>query len=141
MKNLLTFILLIVSVSSFGQASTDTLTFPIDKKCEQCLDTALIKTSDMMNCFAAARDSWSKEVTKYYELLMTKLKPEQKEKLISAQKEWTAYKEKEFELCSSIYYDEEQGHEKRIDAVSRESQIVRQRALDLIQYYDLYLEK
>ena len=141
MKNLLYFILLIVSVSSFAQTGADTLTYSIDKKCEQCLDTSLVKTLDMMNCFAVARDSWAKEITKYYNLLMVKLKPEQKEKLIAAQKEWVTFKEKEFDLSNSIYYDEEQGREKRIDAVSRQAQLVKERALDLKMYYDLYFEK
>ena len=140
MRKLLLLSLIFTTFISYGQSS-DTRAFAIDIKCNECLDTSIVKTIDMMNCFAIARDSWGKEITKYYDLLRIKLKPEQKEKLIAAQKEWTTYKENEFELSNSIYYDQEQGREKRIDAVSRQAQIVRQRALDLMQYYDLYLEK
>jgi uncharacterized protein YecT (DUF1311 family) len=125
---------------TFSQTIKDTI-YPIDYKCSKCLDTALVKTSDMMNCFAIARDSWEKEMTKYYNKLMALLNPEQKQVLIAAQATWQLYKDKEFELCTSIYYDKGKGREKRIDAASRQSEIFRQRTLDLMQYCDLYLEK
>ncbi len=90
----------------------------------------------MMQCFVNARDSWQKEMEKYYNLLLAKLKGEQKAKLIASQNSWTTYKDKEFDLSGSIYYDDEMGKEKRIDAVARQSEIYKQRTQELTVYYE-----
>jgi uncharacterized protein YecT (DUF1311 family) len=124
-----------------AQSETDTTSYPIDKQCTECLAKATEKTSDMMNCFAIARDSWDKEVEHYYGLLMNQLDSQQKGNLKSSQEQWLKYKEKEFQLSNSIYYAADQGHERRIDACARQAEIVRDRAVDLKEYYELYLDK
>lgn len=139
-KIIIFFLLVLVTNISNGQRA-DTLEYPIDKKCNQCLEKEITTTTGMMQCFSMAREEWGLEITKYYDLLMQKLKPEQKEKLIASQEAWMNYKEAEFNLSNYIYYDEEQGQEKKIDAASRQAQFFKQRALDLMQYYDLYLQR
>lgn len=139
MKTIFSFLLALATTISYGQKA-DTTYYPIDKQCDQCLKSAST-TTDMMLCFGYARESWAMEITKYYNLLTGKLKPEQKEKLIAAQEGWMNYKEIEFTLCNYIYYDEDQGQEKKIDAASRQALFLKQRALDLMGYYDLYLQK
>lgn len=138
MTKLLLTILIISTSYLSGQTSADSL-HPIDKKCDDCLSKNTVKTTDMMQCFADARDSWEKEMNKYYNLLLTSIKKEQKEKLISSQNSWADYKDKEFALAGSIYYDPDAGKEKRIDNVARQSEIFKQRALELKEYYNLKL--
>lgn len=130
----LTFILTLITMFSVGQ-TTDTI-YPIDIKCRECLDTALIKTSNMMGCFAEARDAWEVEMNKYYNLLNIKLKEEQVVKLQLAQSAWIVYKDKEFELSGYIYYASGMGSERRIDAVARQCELFRHRTLELIEYYN-----
>ena len=119
-----------------AQSDSDTL-YPIDKKCEECLAKNIVKTSDMMTCFAEARDAWEKEMNSTYQQLLTSLDKEQSSKLISSQQAWSTYKEKEFELASSVYYGQGVGMEKRIDCVALQSAIYKRRALDLKQYLEM----
>ena len=134
-KRLLTLLIICWTTYSTAQTSADSI-HPIDKKCEDCLAKNTVKTTDMMQCFANSRDAWQKEMDKYYNLLLTRLKGEQKEKLIASQNSWTSYKDKEFDLSGSIYYGDDMGKEKRIDAVSRQSEIFKQRTQELKSYYD-----
>jgi len=129
-----------VTINSISER-TDTIINPIDKKCQACLDTALTMTINMMNCFAKARDSWEKEMDKYYNLLFALLNKEQQENLILAQSAWKEYKEKEFQLDRYIYYDNEMGKEKRIDAAVRQSEIFKLRSIELKDYYEAVIDK
>jgi uncharacterized protein YecT (DUF1311 family) len=134
-RNLLTVILLLLTRTLFCQ-NDSIKKYPIDIKCELCLKTdSNFTTYGMMRCEITAAMEWDAELNKYYKLLMTVLSPEAKEKLKTAQIKWLSYRDNEFKFSETMYTDMK-GTMWRVVNVSRETEIIRQRALDLRAYYN-----
>lgn len=132
------FLLIIVGllfcIDSFSQVNDS-----IELKFKKCLDDSL-STAGMCNCTIQAMDSWDKELNKNYNLLMKSLSQPNKEFLKSAQKEWILYRDKEFELINRIYYTELQGTMYYPMAWNSKLEIVKKRALELKDYFELIKE-
>lgn len=136
LKSNLLLLTLFFSVNAFAQREEYCKKYKIDRDCEKCLSIDENGTTQgMIECHAAARDAWDKEMNKYYKQLMPFLQPIEKEQLKKAQKNWLAYRDNEFlfmgELC-----DPSQGTFARVYSVARQVEIVRQRALELKLYYE-----
>lgn len=108
---------------------------PVDIQLEKCLDSSEnYMTSGMMNCYAEARDAWDKELNKYYKLLMDILSADEKEKLRKSQRSWLTYRDNELDFSGTTYYNLD-GTMWRVTAAQRSCEIVKQRALELKDYY------
>jgi uncharacterized protein YecT (DUF1311 family) len=126
-----------LSLSLRGQGSDK---YPIDSRLEECLSTDTNQTTyGNIECISTALGEWDAELNKYYKLLKETLEPASQERLKLAQREWILYRDKEIEFMSA-FYTEMDGSMYRIFAADRQMAITRQRALDLISYYETITE-
>jgi len=110
---------------------------PIDLTLEECHSIDSNQTTyGMMECEATAQEEWDSEMNKYYKLLMEVLKPEEKEKLKAAQRQWIVYRDNEKDFATTMYYNME-GTMWRVVAAGRLTEIIRARALELKGYYEV----
>lgn len=107
----------------------------IDKIESNCLNKSEISNAEMCNCTIKARESWDKELNKYYELLKTKLPKEAFEILKESQKQWINYRDKEYLFISKFYYEVKEGTMWFAVAENKKKEIVKERALELEEYY------
>lgn len=114
----------------FGQTSN-----PIDEQLNTCLEDSLT-TSGMINCALAAYQAWDQELNKYYKLLLTQLKDENKKLLTEAQRRWINYRDEEFKLIDAYYFSEMEGTMWIPVATGEKANIVKGRTLKLQQYYE-----
>lgn len=135
MKYLVVLIVTLIRVvNSYGQ--TETEAHIIDKQLKECLDSTENQTTvGMTACSIRAGKEWDKELNKNYNLLVSKLSGDEREKLKSAQRNWILYRDKEMEFASSVYINL-QGTMWRIALADRQTELTRQRALELKTYYD-----
>jgi uncharacterized protein YecT (DUF1311 family) len=126
--------LIFMPLIAFSQATTHE--HPIDKLFAACLDSAENQTTiGMSACAVRAREAWDKELNKNYKLVMSKLSKEGQEKLKQAQRNWIAYRDKELELCYSLYGGLQGTIWSNVSA-NRQADITRTRALELKAYFD-----
>ena len=107
----------------------------IDKRLNRCLDSTHSTTASMIECSAQAYKEWDVELNKYYKLLMATPDSETKTKLKTAQIAWLAYRDYEFILVDRFYTND--GTMWGPIRINKKMEIVRQRALDLKEYYDV----
>ena len=121
---------------AYGQ-DNDNQKHPIDITLEHCLEIDSNQTTyGMIQCTAVAREEWDKEMNKFYKMLMDTLGSEEKETLRKAQRHWLEYRDNEVAFAGSMYYNM-QGTMWRVVAAGRICDIVKQRAVELKEYYDL----
>ncbi len=139
MKLIITGMLLVLLTSfTFGQDS-QTDKHPIDIKVEDCLAIGSNQTTvGMIACIQIAMEEWDAELNKYYKLLMNNLDINEQDKLRDAQRQWLAFRDKEFEFIGTRYGKMEGTMFNIIEADSRNN-IVKQRALELKSYYDILI--
>jgi uncharacterized protein YecT (DUF1311 family) len=136
MKRLLPILLLFIA--SIGHAQS--IEHPIDIRTIACLDLDSNQTTyGMIQCESIAREEWNTEMNKYYNLLVDTLSDESGVLLSESQKTWTEFNQNEQKFSSSLYYSEMQGTMWHVVNAGRRSEIVRQRALELKQYYETYM--
>ena len=134
-KIILFFCLLLTSplVSQTNKA----IKHPIDIKLEKCLSIDSNQTTlGMIQCSSIAENEWDKELNKYYNLLLTKLNVDEKQKLKNTQRYWLIYRDNELSFSGTMYYNME-GTMWRVAAAGRSCDIVKERALELKNYYDV----
>ena len=90
----------------------------------------------MIQCSSIAENEWDKELNKYYNLLLTKLNVDEKQKLKNTQRYWLIYRDNELSFSGTMYYNME-GTMWRVAAAGRSCDIVKERALELKNYYDV----
>lgn len=110
----------------------------IDKAEDACISKTS-STDAMLKCTVIAYDAWDKEMNKYYNLLMKKLPTAQKSELLKAQKSWLAFRENSFTFINSSIR-EKQGTMYLNVASGNRREIVKQRALQLKEYYSIISE-
>ena len=134
MKKVLILSFMFLSIVVFSQNKKEN---PIDALESKCLNKENISNADMCNCTIQARESWDKELNKYYNLLKTKLPKETFETLKESQKQWLAYRDKEYAFISKYFYEVQQGTMWYAVAESKKREIVKTRALELEVYYKM----
>jgi uncharacterized protein YecT (DUF1311 family) len=118
-----------------GFTQTTKQEHPLDKQFAACLDSAENQTTiGISACAVRAREAWDKELNMNYKLVMSKLSKEAQEKLKQAQRNWIAYRDKELELCYSLYGSLEGTIWSNVSA-NRQAEITRTRALELKAYF------
>lgn len=135
MKNIITSILLFLSISIFSQSKIQQENL-IDLTESKCLDKKDISNAEMRNCTIQATQSWDKELNKYYDLLKNKLPKETFQILKESQKQWMIFRDKEFALISKFYFELKEGTMWHIVAENRKKEIVKSRALELKMYFE-----
>jgi uncharacterized protein YecT (DUF1311 family) len=134
-KSLLT-ILIFCSLIGFSQTKNESKN-AIDISESKCLDKNDISNAEMCNCTIKARESWDKELNKYYGLLKTKLPKEAFEILKESQKQWMSYRDKEYAFISKFYYEIKEGTMWYAVAEDKKKEIVKARAVELEEYYEM----
>jgi len=119
-------------VLSGAFAGTDS---PIDLQEANCTE-ADSTTVGMAKCTKKAEEAWDQEMNRYYGLLMKKLTKEQADKLQLAQRAWIEYRDKEFKNIGALFPASEGTMGINIRAALYRN-IVKQRALELIEYHRL----
>jgi uncharacterized protein YecT (DUF1311 family) len=103
----------------------------------KCLKKKDISNVEMCNCTINAREAWDKELNKYYTLIKTKLPKQAFEVLKESQKQWIKYRDKEFAFISNYYFEVKEGTMWYAVAENKKKEIVKTRAIDLIEYYEI----
>ena len=124
--------LLAIGISSNAQETE--ATYPIDRKYRVCVDSNS-STLGMLECISAATKEWDEQLNKYYKLLAEKLNQTQKASLRTTQREWLVYKEKETRFYLDLYTERE-GTIWNVVMARRGMDLIRQRAIELIEYYE-----
>lgn len=110
---------------------------PIDILESKCLNKENISNAEMCNCTIKARESWDKELNKYYGLLKNKLPKEAFEILKESQKQWLSYRDKEYSFISKFHYEVKEGTMWYAIAENKKKEIVKTRAIELEEYYEM----
>ena len=88
----------------------------------------------MSDCLVNSQKLWDKELNKYYRLLLTKLDAPGQKKLKETQKQWIIFRDNEIKFISEAYGKRE-GTMWVITVADKVNQLIRQRAVDLIEYW------
>lgn len=134
MKKLVSLLFIFFSVSVFSQNKNQQENF-IDIEESKCFDKQDISNAEMRKCTIKARESWDKELNKYYNLLSTKLPKEAFEILKASQKEWIIYRDKEFKFITKFYFEVKEGTMWYNIAENKKKEIVKNRTLELQMYF------
>ena len=134
MKHILIIFLCFFSFIALSQ--TKEKNYSIDNELSKCLNKKDISNAEMCNCNISAKNSWDKELNRYYNLLMTKLPVKAKEDLKQSQKIWISYREKEFKFISTYYYEAKEGTMWYGIAEEKKMDFVKNRVLELENYFE-----
>jgi uncharacterized protein YecT (DUF1311 family) len=136
MNKTLLVVFLFFSLLTFSQTQKKSEN-AIDAIESKCLNKDNISNADMCNCTIDARESWDKELNKYYNLLKTKLPAAAFAVLKESQKEWMIYRDKEYAFISKFYYEVQEGTMWYAVAEGKKKELVKTRAIELQQYYKM----
>ncbi|WP_139420272.1 lysozyme inhibitor LprI family protein [Chryseobacterium mulctrae] len=134
MKNILTLIIVFLSVLVFSQSKNQQENV-IDIEESKCFGKQDISNAEMRKCSIKATESWDKELNKYYNLLASKLPKDAFEILKASQKEWIIYRDKEFKFITKFYFEVKEGTMWYNIAENKKKEIVKNRALELQMYF------
>jgi uncharacterized protein YecT (DUF1311 family) len=109
--------------------------YKVDTVLAKCLEEHTT-TAGMADCLATAEDLWDKELNKYYRLLLLKLDTLGQKRLKESQKQWLIFRDNEIKFISRAYGNQD-GTMWIIIRADRIAQLVRRRAVDLIEYYEM----
>ena len=109
---------------------------PIDKAERDCIGKQ-DSTQAMNECTDKARDAWYKEIDKTLNLLKKITTKEDYDKILNAQSKWKEYQEADFEAVSII--SEKQGTMFQNTAAGLKTDLVKKRALDIKELYDILI--
>lgn len=93
-------------------------------------------TAGMVNATVKATKMWEEEMNKYYELLKQELSLSEREQLIKSQEAWLNFREKEIKNITNVF-DQITGTIYLPMRAANFRELVKARALDLKQYYEL----
>lgn len=134
MKKLVSLLFIFLSVSIFSQNKNQQENV-IDIEESKCFDKQDISNADMRKCSIKARESWDKELNKFYSLLASKLPKDAFEILKASQKEWVIYRDKEFKFITKFYFEVKEGTMWYNIAENKKKEIVKNRTLELQMYF------
>lgn len=135
MKKYFTLILIAVSLSVSAQEAT-VEKHPIDIALEKCIREADYNEKAIAQCLMEALKSWKAEVEKNYQQLYAVLDEPNRKKLEEAKKQWQEYEGSENVLARGLYSDKNK-YPYGIVPISRSIDLLKMRAADLKEYYDL----
>lgn len=104
--NKLAFLIVFILLSSSGiiYAQTASKQDSIDVFLDHCMAIPENQTTvGMCDCIYKSLAMWDKKLNNTYKQILLKLNPIQKQKLISSQRQWVIFKEKEISLIDETY--------------------------------------
>ncbi len=122
-----------------AHADGDSITKAIEKRCEQCMDKDG-STAGMTDCNEKEYSEWDAELNKNYNALMKILDNKQKAALKTSQLEWLKFRDLEFATSLAIY-EKMDGTMYIPMSVASRTRVVRDRAIQLLNYYRLMREE
>ena len=134
MKKLVSLLFIFLSVSIFSQNKNQQENV-IDIEESKCFDKQDISNAEIRKCTIKARDSWDKELNKFYNLFASKLPKDVFEILKASQKEWIIYRDKEFKFITKFYFEVKEGTMWYNIAENKKKEIVKNRTLELQMYF------
>ena len=111
---------------------------PIDKELSDCMDKNP-STQGMLKCIDNAYSKWDDELNNYYKKLTGVLDDEGKASLKDAQRKWIEFRDLEFKNIEYIYSKKDGTMYLPMQAIDR-MEIIKKRALELKDYYELLTE-
>jgi uncharacterized protein YecT (DUF1311 family) len=108
--------------------------YKVDSILADCLKKN-VTTVGMSDFLVSAQKLWDIELNKYYRLLLTKLDAKGQMKLKETQKQWIIFRDQEIKFISEAYGTRD-GTMWIIIVADKINQLIRQRAVDLIGYYE-----
>ena len=123
----------VISQSKTQEDETEKL-HPIEIEEQKCMKKADYTTTGMTECSYKAMDMWFKEIDKYLGLLKTVTSEKEYANILKAQENWKKYQESEFVSISIII--DKQGTIFQNILSGKECGLVKQRALDLRNFYE-----
>jgi uncharacterized protein YecT (DUF1311 family) len=131
---LLIIIIAICALPTLTYCQNEETQYKVDTILANCLKEN-VTTVGMTDCFVSAQNLWDKELNKYYQLLLTKLDATGQKKLKVTQKQWIIFRDQEIKFISETYGNRD-GTMWIIIVAEKINQLIRQRAVDLIGYYE-----
>lgn len=141
MKNLRysLFLMLAINTASFSQRMYETA-HPIDDALQECLTAAENQSAaGNIQCEYIARVAWEKEIEKYYVLLLKNVEGYERKLLRDAHKSWISYRDEEMAF-GEIFYKKKRTDAWLVVHASRLTNIMRTRAVELMDYYDATID-
>lgn len=148
-KRIITAILLSIGliVNAQGQVSLEQIqsdfkkeTNNIEQKCSKILEDATSET-EMGSAVADLEKGYENLMTKYYNLLLSNIKAEDKEIIIQSQNNWIKYKENEMKLINKVYWEYDGfGSMGRLSVINHSQELTKARTTQLYQYLCTLLE-
>ncbi|QEE48147.1 DUF1311 domain-containing protein [Flavobacterium alkalisoli] len=131
-------LLLAFSLFSFISYSQDNTTsnYSIDVELKECIKLSEGIDAEIVKCELNAAEAWDGELNKYYKQLMGVLNPEQQKALKESQRQWIIYKDMEGSFLSQ-FYGKQKGSMWRVVSANRVKEIIKTRALELKEYYEI----
>ena len=111
----------------------------IEKEISSCWESA-VTTAEMRGCAQKASELWNKELDRYYNHLLDKLPNAQDEVFRNSQNKWIEFRDREFEMINTIYYQMKRGTMWWVEADIRRAKIIENRALELQDYYEVLMD-
>ncbi len=112
---------------------------PIDTELSDCMEK-YPSTKGVLECVDIAYQKWDHELNSYYQKLMDILDDEGKASLKEAQNKWVEFRDLEFTNIANIYSFKEGTMYLPMQALDKMG-IVKRRALDLRDFYELLTER
>lgn len=123
----------IICPETFGQPPTKS--YKIDTILKKCIDKTHGGDVDMISCLEKAESNWDAELNKTFKLLLTKLDSTEQKKLRESQRQWLIYKDKEIKFFTDVY-GKQDGTMWNLAISDKRMQLIRQRTIELLDYYE-----
>jgi uncharacterized protein YecT (DUF1311 family) len=123
----------IIFPEAFGQPPTKS--YKIDTILNKCIDKTNDGDISMISCLQKAEMNWDAELNKTFKLLLTKLDSNDQRKLRESQRQWLIYKEKEIKFFTDVY-GQRDGTMWNLTISDKRMQLIRQRTVELLDYYE-----
>lgn len=123
----------------YAAAQSSAESHPIDDRLTTCIDNDPT-TVGMCECAMKAQEEWDAELNKYYQKLKGVLDANGQTALRDAQRKWLEYRDLEFKLAEA-YIGNMEGTMYRIILADKKMAIVKARALELKDYYEIGVEE
>lgn len=110
-------------------------TYKIDSILSKCIDKSNGGDAGMISCLEKAEMSWDAELNKTFKLLLAKLDSSDQRRLRETQRQWIVYKDREIAFFTELY-GKKDGTMWNLAISDRRVQLIRQRTVELFDYYE-----
>jgi len=124
---------LVICTDTFGQPPTKS--YKIDTILNNCIDKTNGGDASIISCLEKAEMNWDAELNKTFKLLLAKLDSSEQRELRDSQRQWIIYKDKEIKFFTDIY-GKRDGTMWNLAISDKRMQLIRQRTIELLDYYE-----